>query len=104
MRVQGSSATLAGDVFAGRLEQERAGSPLTRISAGVRNAAAQLGATAALVTRTATGRNYWYVGFEDLLAGFYDAVAGRGELPVPVSEMDATNRLVAELFNPENRL
>jgi predicted dehydrogenase len=104
VRVQGSSATLAGDVFAGRVEVERAGSPLTRISAGVRNAAAQLGATGALVTRTATGRNYWYVGFEDLLAGFYDAVAGRGELPVSVSEMDATNRLVAELFNPENRL
>jgi predicted dehydrogenase len=104
VRVQGTDATLAGDVFAGRLEMERAGSPLTRISGGFRNAAAQLGATAALVTRTATGRNYWYVGFEELLAGFYDAVAGRGDLPVPVWEMDATNRIVAELFNPENRL
>jgi predicted dehydrogenase len=104
VRVQGTRATLVGDVFAGRLEVERAGSPLTRISGGVRNAAAQLGATAALVTRTATGRNYWYVGFEQLLAGFYDALAGGGELPVPVSEMDATNRLVHELFDPDNRL
>jgi predicted dehydrogenase len=104
VRVQGTSATLVGDVFAGRLEVERAGSPLTRITGGVRNAAAHLSATAALVTRTATERNYWYVGFEDLLAGFYRAVAGGAELPVPVSEMDDTNRLVAELFDPGNRL
>jgi predicted dehydrogenase len=104
VRAQGTRATLAGDVFAGRLEVDRAGSPLTRITGGVRNAAAQLGAMAALVTRTGTGRNYWFVGFENLLAGFYDAVAGRAGLPVPVAEMDATNRLVHELFEPGNRV
>jgi predicted dehydrogenase len=104
VRVQGTSATIAADVFAGRVELERAGSPLTRIAGGVRNAGSQLSATAAMVARTATGRNYWYVGFEDLLAGFYDAVAGRGDLPIPAADMDATNRLVADLFEPGNRL
>jgi predicted dehydrogenase len=104
VRVQGTTATMTADVFAGRVEVERTGSPLTRIAGGVRNAGAQLSATAALVTRTATGRNYWYVGFENLLAGFYDAVSGGGEPPISVAEMDATNRLVADLFDPGNRL
>jgi predicted dehydrogenase len=104
VRVQGTRATISADVFAGRVEVERAGSPLTRIAGGVRNAGAQLSAMAALVTRTATGRNYWYVGFEDLLTGFYDAVVGGGEPPISVAEMDATNRLVADLFDPESRL
>ncbi len=104
VRVQGSKATVAADVLTGRFEIERAGSPLTRIAGGVRNAAAQLTATLALVTRTASGRNYLYVGFEDLLAGFYEAMASGAQLPIPPSEMDATNRLVADLFDPANQL
>jgi predicted dehydrogenase len=103
-RVQGTRATADGDVFAGRLSFERLGSPLLRIADGGRRAAGQLSSTAGTVMRTVGGRNYWFVGLERLMDGFYDAIRGGGAAPISVAEMDATNRLVEALFEPGNQL
>jgi predicted dehydrogenase len=104
LRVQGTRATMDGDVFGGRLQAERVGSPLVRIADGGRRAAAQLSSTLGTVARTVGGRNYWFVGFERLVSDFYDAIRAGSGSPIPVAEMDAANQLVAELFEPGNQL
>ena len=52
----------------------------------------------------ATARHDYFEGLRTLLDRFYTAVGGEGPPPVPVAEMDAANRLVAALFDPENQL
>jgi predicted dehydrogenase len=102
--VQGTTGTMEGDVFAGRLTAAGNGSPLGRIAEGLRHGAGHVSSTVATVGRTVSGRNYWFVGFERLLGEFYEAVASGGASPIPVDDLDATNRLVAELFEARNQL
>jgi predicted dehydrogenase len=104
VRVQGTKATVEGDVFSGRLAAMGSSSPLGRIAEGFRHGAGHVSATVATVGRTVGGRNYWFIGFERLVSDFYDAIAAGGPSPIPVAEMDASNRLLAELFDPENQL
>jgi predicted dehydrogenase len=104
LKVQGTEGTIEGDVFAGRLEAAANGSPLGRIAEGLRHGVGHVSSTVATVTRAVGGRNYWFVGFERLVSGFYDAIAAGTPPPIPVDEMDATNRLVADLFDARNQL
>jgi predicted dehydrogenase len=104
LKVQGTKGTLEGDVFAGRLQGSGNGSQLGRVTEGLRHAVGHVSSTVATVTRTVGGRNYWFVGFERLVSDFYDAIAAGGGPPIPMEEMDATNRLVADLFEARNQL
>jgi predicted dehydrogenase len=104
LKVQGTKGTMEGDVFAGRLQGSGNGSPLGRIAEGVRHGVGHMSSTVATVTRTVAGRNYWFVGFERLVGDFYDAIATGGRPPIPLEDIDATNRLVAELFEARNQL
>ncbi len=102
--LQGTEASLECDVFAQRLHVD-AGSPQTaRITNPIRNGVSHLRSSVATVRRATTTREGYFQGFESLLTGFYAAVAGRGESPVTVRDMDATNRLVEDLLAEENRI
>lgn len=99
-----TEATVACDVFGRRLEISPGGSPLGRIAADVKLGLGRVGAAAAAVRRATTTREGYFQGFEDLLNRFYAAVAGEGETPITIAQMDATNRLVEEMLDRRRQL
>lgn len=98
LRLAGTSGSVEVDVLGRRLHAERDGGPLTRLGAGVRHGTGYLRGAAQLVGRVATSRHDYFEGFERLLRGFYASVQEGAPSPLPVTEMDVTNRLVDELL------
>lgn len=99
-----SGGTLECDVFGQRLQVAAGGSPIAKLSGEVRQGLGRLGSAAAQVGRAATNRHSYFEGFERLLEDFYAAVAGDAPPPIPLAQMDATNRLVEELFSEEHQV
>lgn len=104
LRVRGTEGTLDVDVYNRLLAKGSKGAGLAKLTDGMRRAAHEVACTAVLASRFATGRHDYFEGLGTLLRGFYSAVADGGTSPVPVGEMDATNRLVRDLFDPDNQL
>jgi len=100
--LQADGGTVEADLIEGRLHVDTGGSPLARITGGLRRGAGQLSASAGVVSRTLTSRHDYYEGIGHLLTAFYDAVRHGSAPPIPVAEMDATNLLVETLLDPEN--
>ncbi|HEY7951080.1 MAG TPA: Gfo/Idh/MocA family oxidoreductase [Solirubrobacterales bacterium] len=99
-----SEGTLECDVFGQRLQVIAGGSPLSKLSGEVRQGIGRLGAAAAQVGRAATDRHSYFEGFERLLDDFYAAIADGRPSPIPLAQMDATNRLVEEIFEEERQV
>jgi predicted dehydrogenase len=98
LRLAGTSGAVEVDVLGRRLHAEPDGGPLTRLGAGIRHGAGYLRGAVDLVGRVATARHDYFEGFERLLRGFYASVQEGAPSPLPVREMDVTNRLVDELL------
>lgn len=101
--VRGTRGTLELDVYNRRLHIEHGGSGGAKIAAGLRHGAGYVGSTLALTARAATASNDYYDGLQRLIAALYRAVLGGGPPPVSPEEMDRTNRLMRDLFDPANR-
>jgi predicted dehydrogenase len=99
-----SEGTVECDVFGQRLEVVGGGSPLAKLSGEVRQGLGRFGAAAAQVRRAATDRHSYFEGFATLLEEFYGAVAAGQPAPISIAQMDATNRLVDELFAAERQI
>jgi predicted dehydrogenase len=98
LRLGGVSGAIEVDVHGRRLHAERDGGPLSRLGAGVRHGAGHLRGVADLVARVATARYDYFEGLDRLLRGFYVSVREGTPSPLPVREMDVTNRLVDALL------
>ena len=102
LSLQADRGTVEADLIEGRLHVDTSGSPVARITGGLRRGVGQLAASVAVVSRTLTSRHDYYEGIGHLLAAFYGAVRHGSASPIPVAEMDATNLLVEALLDPEN--
>lgn len=101
--VEGTEGALEVDVFHQRVHVDAASPATARITNGVRHGLGHLAATAALVRRAAASREGYFQGFARLLTELYGALATGAALPISVEEMDRTNQLVEDLFDPENQ-
>ena len=75
----------------------------SRIGAEIRHGAGHMRAVADLVGRVATARSDYFEGLDRLLRGFYTSVREGAPSPLPVHEMDVTNRLVDALLAEADR-
>ena len=105
LRIRGTEGTLDVDVYNRLLARGSTGDGLAKLTDGLRRAAHEVASTATLAARFATGRHDYFEGLGTLLRRFYAAVAdGGANPPLAVAEMNATNRLVHDLFDPANQL
>ena len=103
LRLGGDSGAIEVDVHGRRLHAERDGGPLSRIGAEIRHGAGHMRGVADLVGRVATARYDYFEGLDRLLRGFYTSVREGAPSPLPVHEMDVTNRLVDALLAEADR-
>lgn len=104
LTVRGTEGAIEADLYNGRLYVDRPGAGAAKFVNGVRHGASYLTGTAKLVIDTLTSRRDHFEGLEALLGGFYTAIREEGASPVSLDEMDAVNRVVADLFSPEHQL
>lgn len=104
LRVRGTEGTLDVDIYNRLLARGSTGDGLAKLVDGLRRASYEAASTVRLAARFATGRHDYFEGLGTLLQRFYGAVGGAGRSPLPIAEMDATNRLVHDLFDPANQL
>lgn len=102
--VRGTEGAVEVDVHGRRLHLAGSGAGLQRLSDGIRRGLGHVAGTAALLGRAATARQDYFDGFADLLNAFYAAAADGGTPPITTLDMDRTNRLVEDLFDPARQL
>jgi predicted dehydrogenase len=99
-----TAATLSCDVLGQRLSVAWEGSPLSEVRDEMRHGLGRIATAAGRVRRATTSREGYFQGFETLLEGFYESILEGSPPPIAIEEMDSTNRLVEDLFAPENQL
>jgi predicted dehydrogenase len=99
LRLGGASGAIEVDVHGRRLHAERDGGPLSRLGAEVRHGVGHMRGAAELLGRVATARHDYFEGLDRLLRGFYASVREGAPSPLPLREMDVTNRLVDALLD-----
>jgi predicted dehydrogenase len=97
MTIKGTEGTIDADVYTGRVRITKEGSVIAR---GLGDAIGALRSSASVFARAMTGRRDGYEGLGTLLDRLYTAVQGQAPAPVAVSEMDAVNGVMRELFEP----
>jgi predicted dehydrogenase len=102
--VRGTSGSLEADIFGQRLYVAGATGRIGRLLDDVRHGGNVIGGALATTARIATARNDYVEGLGTLLEGFYAAVRGTAPTPLPIAEIDATNRLVFDLFEEASQL
>lgn len=102
--VRGTEGAIELDVYAQRLHVANRGGRIGKLVDDLRHGTDRLGQALAGAGRVATGRNDYVEGLGTLLEGFYAAARGSASPPITAEEMDATNRLLFDLFDEGNRL
>lgn len=104
LSVRGTEGTLDVDVYNRLMSRGSAGAGLAKLTDRLRHARREVASATTLAGRFATGRHDYFEGLGTLLRRFYSAVSSSGPSPLPIAEMDSTNRLVHDIFDPENQL
>jgi predicted dehydrogenase len=107
LSVHGTRMRAHVNLFEPRLSIERLRElpgPLVHLLNGLDESRSAGGAAVAGLWRKLAGRPTAYSGLWALLARTYEAVASGGAAPVSLAEIDAVNRLVADLTRDEQRL
>jgi predicted dehydrogenase len=102
--VRGTEGRAEIDIFGQRTFVASAGGRIGRLVDDVRHGGNVIAGALASSARIATARNDYVEGLGTLLQGFYAAVRGEAPTPLPVAEIDATNRLVFDLFAEDAQL
>jgi predicted dehydrogenase len=96
--VRGTAGHAEIDIFGQRVFVSSASGRIGRLVDEVRHGGNVIAGALASTARIATARNDYVEGLGTLLEGFYAAVRGDAPTPLPIAEIDATNRLVFDLF------
>jgi predicted dehydrogenase len=102
--VRGTGGNAEIDIFGQRVYVSSASGRIGQIVDDIRHGGSVIAGAFASTARIATARNDYVEGLGTLLQDFYAAVRGEAPTPLPLTEMDATNRLVFDMFADEAKL